>query len=288
MSTKSEIVLSEQYPIQVLCNFINPYNGSRETLTAFLTNCQDALDLASDSQKRLLLKFIISKLEGKARIACSNKIFDNFESLREFLRQNFGETKHYSHLFFDLQSCKQRAGESVSEFSLRIDTCLTEMQTEIHNSNTSKKDLSGRIAMTEDLTIHSFMFGLTPRIGNMVRCRNPKNLNEAINIAIEEEKIQNFVAKSHSTHHQQPKLSSQASSFNSTKIDTKQKIPPQIVCSYCKNPGHHIAKCKKREYNNNLRNNSYNKYRPLNHIPPDSESSPFKCCEIEKTDSNLN
>lgn len=188
----NELVI-EEFSISVLCKFINPYKGDRETLTAFLTNCQNALDLASASQKTLLFKYIIARLEGKAQIACSNKIFENFESLKIFLKQNFGERKHYNHLLIDLQSCKQTSNETVAQYALRIETCLTDLQSEIHNSDSYKKDLPGRIAMTEDLALHTFSLGLHPRIGNMVRCRNPKNLNSAINIALEEEKIQNLV-----------------------------------------------------------------------------------------------
>lgn len=59
--------------------------------------------------------------------------------------------------------------ESVSQFSLRLENCLTDMQTEIYNSESTKKDLSGRIAMTEDLSLHTFTFGLQTNISNMVR-----------------------------------------------------------------------------------------------------------------------
>ncbi|XP_073956534.1 uncharacterized protein [Choristoneura fumiferana] len=189
-------VSTEQTPIQVLCSFVNVYKGDRETLPAFLTNCQNALDLASENQKVVLLKFIISKLEGKAQIACSNKIFEKFEDLKSFLKQNFGETKHYNHLLLDLQACKQQVNETVAQYALRVETCLTQLQSEIHNSGSYKKEIPGRIAMTEDLALYTFSLGLKPNISNMVRCKSPKNLNSAINIAIEEEKIQNLSFRS--------------------------------------------------------------------------------------------
>lgn len=95
-----------EIPTNVLCNFINPYKGDRETLVAFLTNCQNALELASPTQKIVLLKFILSRLEGKAQIASACKVFDDFNQLNTFLMQNFGERKHYNHLLLDLQSCR--------------------------------------------------------------------------------------------------------------------------------------------------------------------------------------
>lgn len=95
---KKGIELNEQFPINVLCIVIRLYKGDRETLTAFLTICQNALDLASPTQKTLLNKYILTRLEGKVEIACSNKIFDDFSQLKLFLKQNFGERKHYNHL----------------------------------------------------------------------------------------------------------------------------------------------------------------------------------------------
>lgn len=274
---------SEQFPIAVLCNFINTYKGDRDTLPAFLTNCQNALDLAAENQKGLLLKFIISKLEGKAQIACSNKIFDKFDDLKSVLKQNFGEVKHYNHLLLDLQSCKQQPNETVAQYSLRLESSLTQLQSEIHNSDSYKKDLPGRIAMTEDLALYTFTLGLKPNISNIIRCKSPKYLNSAINMAIEEEKIQNLSHRStknkvcgvcHKEGH------SDAECFNRVRrerpplpIQSHQRqfsnIPfsptgqhsrnSSIVCRYCKNVGHDISQCRKRQYNNARFSNSTNR-----------------------------
>lgn len=289
--SKSEIVLSEQYPIKILCDFIDTYKGDRETLSAFLTNCQNSLNLASESQKKLLLKYILSKLRGKAQIACSHKVFDDFESLQSFLRQNFGERKHYSHLFFELQSCKQHSNESVAQFSLRLETCLTDMQTEIHNSETTKRDLSGRIAMTEDLALHTFIFGLNPNLSNMVRSRNPKTLNDAINTAIEEEKIQNFALKvsprfiknckycNKPGHLESECLKkkrfsqSQPQAFSSSQSQqiVKTSQLDAIICRYCKKTGHDISQCYRRKYNNSRKNNTLNQHNVMT-LPDQVES----------------
>lgn len=279
--------LSEQFPINVLCNFIGTYKGDRETLTAFLTNCQNALDLASHSQKTLLTKYILSRLEGKAQIACSNKIFDDFNQIKLFLKQNFGERKHYNHLLLDLQSCKQQPNESVSQFALRVEGCLTDIQAEIYNSESLKKDLSGRIAMTEDLALFTFTLGLHPRISNNVRCRSPKSLNDAINIALEEEKIQNLLFKTVS----KPRCKtcgktghSEFECFSKIRRSTPprgfpDRRPPapisndnsrsHVFCRYCKAKGHDITECRKRKYNYNERFNNSNRPANAHHITYD-------------------
>lgn len=282
----AKTALSEQFPINVLCDFISPYKGERETLTAFLTNCQNALDLASPSQTVLLTKYILSRLGGKAQIACANKIFEDFNQLKCFLKQNFGERKHYNHLLLDLQSCRQLANETVAQFALRIEGCLTDLQSEIYNSESLKRDISGRIAMTEDLALFTFTLGLHPRLSNNVRCRSPKSLNDAINVALEEEKIQNLLYKTSI----KPKCricGKPGHSDSECRERQKRSGPPhapldpqpsqsfnnsgsQLFCKYCKNKGHDITQCRKRKYNNERRNisNSDNRDRPaaMHHI----------------------
>ncbi|KAF9809464.1 hypothetical protein SFRURICE_020761 [Spodoptera frugiperda] len=281
----AKISMSEQFPIKVLCDFISPYKGERDTLTAFLTNCQNALDLASPSQTVLLTKYILSRLEGKAQIACSNKIFEDFNQLKCFLKQNFGERKHYNHLLLDLQSCKQLPNETVAQFSLRIESCLTDLQSEIYNSESLKREI----------------------------CRNPKSLNDAINVALEEEKIQNLLYKTSI----KPKCricGKPGHSDSECREKQKRTGPPhvpsdpqpstlfnnsgsQLFCKYCKNKGHDITQCRKRKYNNERRNtfNPHTRDRPatMNHItfepPMPSAPSPtpyYNTCENDDDHNN--
>lgn len=99
----------------ILTKFIKPFDGDKIKLSPFLKNCENALNLASASQQHILFKYIISQLEGKAEAACSLKIFDNWHELKQFLKSTFGETKHRDHLLLDLQNCRTKPGESVTQ-----------------------------------------------------------------------------------------------------------------------------------------------------------------------------
>lgn len=250
-----------EYNVDFLCSFITNYSGEPQNLSAFLTNCKNALGLATQAQKDALLKYIISRLQGRAQIACSNRLFDTFDELKDFLITNFGERKHYNHLLIELQSCKQSSTETVAQFSLRVESCLTALQSEIQNSDSYKKDISGRIAMTEDLALHTFVLGLHPNIGSQVRSRGLKTLNQATNAAISEERIQNFLKSQQTNRPTYRPVQNQ--SFRSLQNPTRghnqgQPIPVRnqrnetqaIVCRYCKNIGHDISQCIKRKINN--------------------------------------
>lgn len=130
----------------------------------------------------------------------------------------------------------------------------------------------------QDLALHTFTIGLNPRLSMVVRCRDPESLNDAINFAVSEEKILQTSFKrnfqqfpfNHSSQSQpripnqsrQPYQTNKYSSninpvnkpFNQGQSSTS--APP--VCRYCKNVGHTIDSCRKREYNNKRFRNSQN------------------------------
>lgn len=246
MSLKLE--KNENIQIGILFKFIKTFDGTREKLNSFLTNCDNAIDLASDTQKPILFKYILSQLEGKAEVACSIKEFDSWDQLNSFLKTQFGERKHYAHLMTELRECQQ-LNEPVNQFALRLETCLSKLLTEVTLSNKKKGELVGRIAAMEDLALHTFLTGLKPEISNLVRSRNPSTLNDAINFAVSEEKILNSYNK------RKPQYPSRPSNHD---VNSKPQMAKQydrdnknLFCRYCKNQGHTIETCRKREYNNN-------------------------------------
>lgn len=236
--------------LNTLLKFIKPYNGSRETLSSFITNCNNAYELASETQKPILFRYILCQLEGKAESACSIKEFTTWEQLKEFLKTQFAERKHYAYLLTDLQESKQGPQENVSQFSLKVETCLSHLLTEISLSNKRVKDVAGRISAMEDLALHHFLMGLHPRLSNMVRCRSPKTLNEAINIAISEERIQQSLYKRPQIDNK-PTSKPKPGPFKSNNQSSFNPKADSLFCRYCKTQGHVIENCRKREYNNN-------------------------------------
>lgn len=251
---------NESIQIGTLFKFIKPFDGSREKLNSFITNCDNAIELASDAQKSILFKFILSQLEGKAEVACSIKEFDSWDQLSHFLKTQFGERKHYAHLMTELQECRQ-SNEPVNQYALRVETCLSKLLTEVTLSNKKKTELVGRTAAMEDLALHTFLIGLKPDISNLVRGRNPSTLNDAINFAVSEEKIINSYNRRNphsSTSHRtfpKPQYNFHSPDHNAISRPQVQKQYDRnnqnLFCRYCKKSGHTIEICRKREYNNN-------------------------------------
>ncbi|CAH4026735.1 unnamed protein product [Pieris brassicae] len=280
LQTKTELELS------ILLKFIKPFDGSRNKLNSFLSNCNNAYELASEYQKEILFKFILCQLEGKAETACSIKQFSNWTQLKEFLKTQFSERKHYTHLLTDLQECKQLTNEPVSQYALRIETYLSQLLTEISiNHGHKNREMYGRTAAMEELALHHFQMGLSPRISNIVRCKSPKSLNEAVNIAISEEKIQQFLFKTNSHKEKFAKVSIHKSDPPPTSSNPKS-IP---FCKYCKNSGHTLENCRKWEYNNKFKSqNPRTPQRVHNLIQQDnSNSDPNEGYDTQSKTSDL-
>lgn len=256
--------ISEITPLSFLQTFIKPYDGNRDGLRTFLANCESAFELASESQSRIIFKYILIQLSGKAQTACSFKRFNKWEDLKTYLKTTFGEQKHHAHLLLDLQNCRQSYNDSVSQYALRLEACLTRLQTEIYNSLEDEFELQGRIAETEDLALNTFTLGLSPRISTILRCRNPRSLSEAISIAVEEEKILNLInykPNSPSLNRQEayPRDYSRRNNIPSQYVRNHNKVShTPLMCAYCKSAGHHISDCRKRAYNNNRRTEQAN------------------------------
>lgn len=125
--------------LNVRIKFIGTFDGSRETLIPFLNNCRNAINLASISQQDILFKYILSRLTGNAESVCAIKQFTKWSQLEDFLKTQLGDKKHYVHLLADLQSCKQNQNENVRQYSLRIESCLSKLLSEMNISIPTKK-----------------------------------------------------------------------------------------------------------------------------------------------------
>lgn len=252
--------------LNILLKFIKTYDGNRDTLNSFIINCDNAYNLADNTQKHILFKYILCQLQGKAELACSIKEFNSWDQLKDFLKTQFSERKHYSHLLTDLQESKQANNENASQYALRVETYLSQLLTEITLTNTKAKELPGRTAAMEELALHHFLMGLHPRISNIVRCKSPRTLNEAINFAISEERIQQTLYRRNSNAENKipnrnprplifnnPNSQHRPQTSNSAPFRRAPNQVPNISCGYCKFPGHSIEQCRKREYNNRVR-----------------------------------
>lgn len=318
MTSKAKATIAVAMDLNILLKFINKFDGDREKLNPFLNNCRNAVSFASLPQKDILLKYIISQLEGRAESACAIREFENWDQLESFLKSQFGDKKHYAALLSELQDSKQLSSETVNQFALRIETCLSKLLAEINVTipTTKKEELSGRVAAMQDLALFSFITGLNPSISTVVRCRDPDTLNKAINIAVCEEKIyQSSIKRQYQNpgtsrpniknnyNYTQRPSTSRPSNISSVSVNGFQRengnrsvnySSSNVVCRYCKIPGHSIDQCRKREFNNR-HFSDFNRQSSNQYLSPRRDfhghNQPIHVVDasvVEQGDNNLN
>lgn len=242
-------------PIQFLIKFIKPFDGNREKLPSYLSDCNRAFELSKPKQRSVLLDYTITQITGKAKAACVNRTFLSWTELKSYLKTMYQDTKHKAQLLCELTTLRQKSDESLSNFTTRLETCLKRTInaiTQDHDRNsvsddiviqknpeiTQKSILTGKLQMLQDIAVNRYTYFTIPEISKALRIRDIRTLNDAIAVAKAELQIQNMVA-------------GQSVENNKSKLKSFKTDTPKMQCRYCKKLGHTINDCRKRAYNNN-------------------------------------
>lgn len=256
--------------IGTLLKFINSYDGNPDDLSSYLTNCDRAFSLAQEDQKPVIFAYIQNKLTDKAQYTCANTVFGEWKDLKEFLKTRFGNRKHQTHLLLELQNCRQSPNETVAQYIFKIESCLKKLLSSIKQSCTNNALLAGQVESTNQLALHTFIIGVNSQISNILRSREPESLNEAFNIALEEEKFNILVNSRNKVCNKCNKPGH--TSFNCRRFPNNfpnrnrpiYNLNPQVkVCKYCKKEGHLVETCFKLQN----RQSTSNAPRTLNNSP---------------------
>lgn len=263
-------------PLQTLFKFIKPFDGDRQKLIPYLNAVDAAFRIASPDQIDILLAYTKTQLNGKAEAAASNHDFNTWVELKNFLKSIYADSKHHGHLLIELLSCKQLPTEQISQYICRVETALKRLLTSTQQNTTIPAELPGRLAAMNDLALHTFILNIKPDISSMLRARNIENLNEAFNLAIEEEKVQlliklkqsNFKSTECSICHKLGHTANQCFKKPSTTKPILYTTSNDVnnSCKYCKKVGHNIQECRKLKWKKeqDLKNSSNSSNRSEN------------------------
>jgi hypothetical protein len=261
--------------LELLCRFVTKFNGNKDDLPSFIRNCDNAYNLASETQRPILFSFFQTQVSGKADLVASTRDLGDWPSYKTFLVENFSTQKSFAQLLCELQACKQYPGESVVEFTQRVENCYTNLIRSVKLDTQEQQKLSGKLEMVANIALVTFITGCKTEYQTILRARNPSSFESASEFALEEEKILNFQRKLKSanikkcdvcgkTNH--TALNCYKNSFGNHNFpkNTQKPIKREIfnvkpdlgkICNYCKKPGHLISECFKRE-------RIYGKFKP--------------------------
>lgn len=272
LEIKSEKQISmASVDLSTLLNLIPSFDTTQaDQIYRFIRSGDAAFKLASEDKQPILLVYALNKIVGTGAPDVHSRQYASWDALKTYLISKFSNVKTISHLMLELQSLFQKPNESLTEYYYRVDLCRSKILEKL-NAEVTDASLTGRVKTTEETALSVFVNGLNSDIGTMLRTKEFSDLAAAGKFALQEDKIRAMNTARQALMRTQvtpkPLTNNFKASLTRPQINFKPNIPAKI-CNYCKNPGHVISECRKRQYNNNIRNNTQNQNRRALPAPP--------------------
>lgn len=282
---------------RLLCKF----DGKRSDLYEFIDNAEQANSIVEENSKPVLFAIIQTKITGNARALLKTRSFADWAALKQYLLDAYTEKRSQGQWQLELSSCKQNPREGITSYASRVENCLLKLTNSL-DDNLSVVERNACVKLLQNQALNVFITGLAKDIAIIVKSQKPDTLEDAVQYAIAEEseqlskleisKYQEINSKFtkhcsncnrnghatiecfrnqpanipfHSRIKIEPNVRSYASHNNNNQARPfNQNDRNQVVCNYCKNVGHHISICRKRDYNNRMRNQNFHQSRASN------------------------
>ena len=244
--TTMEMSNDNYFSLGAAVKLIPSFSGGNESdLSSFETKCEFVLENISAGIRDKILKAIITQLTGAAYEAVRYHEISTWEALKTQLRTTFGTAHSIPYLQIELSSMKQRDRESIKEFANRVEKTSHELT---HALTLDKLPIeAGIIAKT--IRAHAlsvFVSGIPYNIRLIVKARNVPTFEEAVLIAVEEEKS-----------FEKPERNWDRNKFDRNKFDKNKNNKKNIKCHRCSKFGHYSNECR-TSMNINFRNPNFN------------------------------
>lgn len=180
------------------------FDGNSNTLEVFISSCDYLCSTYGRFNdvilKDYLLRAVIGKLTGRAQILIGsrNGELKTWDSVKEALRQSFGDQRNLECLEQDLLTLVPYKNEKPIEFGQRIQIAKSKLSFKIESTSIETMPLLTKeihLKQYNQLALKTFIRGLTGNLQTTIRLRNPNSIEQAMNFVTEEENFrytQNF------------------------------------------------------------------------------------------------
>lgn len=262
------------------------FDGNRSKLFEFIDNCSKAIRLINPQQQEILLAIIETKLIDNARSLVRNRSFNDWETLKNHLLDAYSERRTMGQWQLELNSCRQEINESVIAYSTKIENCYVKLLNSL-DENLTREAREACVKLIKEQALSVFISGLNKDLNILVKSQNPRTLETAISIALNEE--------------QEAKARLEISKYQKLNSVTNK------YCTLCNRSGHKNYECRsnrnsKSPQSNFRANNSgtssqtfvknpyathnVNHVRNLNHVP-ENHNVKQKICNYCKKSGHL-
>ncbi|KYQ53574.1 hypothetical protein ALC60_00101 [Trachymyrmex zeteki] len=263
------------------------FDGYNVPLLQFIRACRRARDTVPAHYEKPLTRMLLNKLRGRACYAVEDEPCETVVQLTDLLNGAFGSPKTIDQLRGELSTCYIRSGEHMLDYINRV----KELRSSVLDAERRARGTIGSGVATEidELTARAFCDGLPSlyRIQMSPECffrpfdafaaakvlakkeeqerrrRDPRSgqaaLTEPLTASTSRGSAPRYrpalTTRDRDARSRDPVASHH--NFHPTNAPARLRdAPPGIWCRYCKNPGHEIQDCRKRQYNNARQGNA--------------------------------
>ena len=173
--------------LKVLIDIIPVFTGRNISIQTFAKECRFALDGIDQGFHPLFVKLLRSKIQGEADLYLKNRNFSSLEEILYLLQKAFGTPKTIFQIESEVAHVKQDQGETILAYGARVMELYNKM-VELTEQQSPPEIATMKIKEFDSEVATCFLLGLRGDIEGRVRQKNPSNLQEAINAAMESEK----------------------------------------------------------------------------------------------------
>lgn len=167
--------------------FIPEFTGNNMSIQEFIDDCRSLYDLIDPDERLLFIQAMKKNIKGEAKthLALSLGAALTFEKIQECLERAYKIRKSVETLQSEMGQMGQNdKQEGVLQFYNRITGKLRDIFSAIKREEDTDPLMERR---AQKFALKCFVTGLYPKLGELVRIREPRKLEEAIELAIKEE-----------------------------------------------------------------------------------------------------
>ncbi|KAL4125776.1 hypothetical protein QTP88_010016 [Uroleucon formosanum] len=161
--------------------------GIDEKLIFFINACELVAEITPVANRGIMLRTILTRIKGQAYEVIRYEEITSWEMLKTLLKNTYDKPINAAYLQIELFSAKQRYKESLIEYATRIRNLVQA----VSEGSTQGKSTSDALAVKTNIREQAllvFLEGINDKIKVMVKSKNPSTLEQAIQIAIIEDK----------------------------------------------------------------------------------------------------
>ena len=99
--------ITEYISVGETFKLVAPFKGEKRDVLAFIANVDTALEVMDPKNKGTLIKFVLTRISGETRTTIAHRNLENWEELKEFLKNTYTEKRTLDYQANKMYSTKQ-------------------------------------------------------------------------------------------------------------------------------------------------------------------------------------